>query len=43
MSEYQIDHKTSIVKRMNLIHTFASISILVGVLGTFIGQIKGCL
>jgi hypothetical protein len=39
MSEYQIDHKTSIVKRMKLIHTFASISILVGVLGTFIGLV----
>ncbi|MEY2193045.1 MotA/TolQ/ExbB proton channel family protein [Neobacillus sp. BF23-41] len=39
MSEYHIDNKTSIVKRMKLIHTFASISILVGVLGTFTGLV----
>ncbi|MFL6558991.1 MAG: MotA/TolQ/ExbB proton channel family protein, partial [Bacillus sp. (in: firmicutes)] len=39
MSDYKIDNKTSIVKRIKLIHTFASISILVGVLGTFIGLV----
>lgn len=39
MSEYKIDNQTSIIKRMKLIHTFASISILVGVLGTFIGLV----
>ena len=39
MSEYKINNQKSIIKRMKLIHTFASISILVGVLGTFIGLV----
>src|SRR4051794_16008739 len=34
MSEHQIDKNINIVNRMKLIHTYASISILIGVLGT---------
>ncbi|WP_042462580.1 MotA/TolQ/ExbB proton channel family protein [Neobacillus dielmonensis] len=39
MSEYTIHNNTNIVQRMKLIHTYASISILVGVLGTFVGLV----
>ncbi|MEH7094811.1 MotA/TolQ/ExbB proton channel family protein [Neobacillus vireti] len=39
MSEHQIGENINIVKRMKLIHTYASISILVGVLGTFVGLV----
>ncbi|WP_462410924.1 MotA/TolQ/ExbB proton channel family protein [Neobacillus sp. Marseille-QA0830] len=39
MSEHTIENNTNIVKRMKLIHTYASISILVGVLGTFVGLV----
>ncbi|WP_066321183.1 MotA/TolQ/ExbB proton channel family protein [Bacillus sp. FJAT-29814] len=39
MSEFQIDNKINIVKQMKLIQTLASIAILLGVLGTFIGLV----
>jgi len=39
MSEYRINNQANIVKKLKLIHTYASISILVGVLGTFIGLV----
>ncbi|MFJ5718218.1 MotA/TolQ/ExbB proton channel family protein [Neobacillus sp. NPDC093127] len=39
MSEHKIGNNTNIIKRMKLIQTYASISILVGVLGTFVGLV----
>lgn len=39
MSEHKIGKDTNIIKRMKLIQTYASISILVGVLGTFVGLV----
>jgi biopolymer transport protein ExbB/TolQ len=39
MSEYKIDNQSTMIKKLKLIHTYASISILVGVLGTFIGLV----
>ena len=39
MSGYKIDNQSTMIKKLKLIHTYASISILVGVLGTFIGLV----
>jgi biopolymer transport protein ExbB/TolQ len=39
MAEYKIDNQSNMIKKLKLIHTYASISILVGVLGTFIGLV----
>ncbi|MCP2033517.1 rubrerythrin [Planomicrobium sp. HSC-17F08] len=39
MAEYKMENKTPVISTMRLIHTFSSITILVGVLGTFIGLV----